>query len=66
MNTKLETERIIMKPFNDSYLPDFYTEFTDEITKYQYPDPFKSLEDAREFLHYFVDLMNKVRCLNWS
>lgn len=63
MNSKLETERIIMKPFNDSYLPDFYIEFTEEITRYQYPDPFKSLEDAREFLDYFVDLMNKGKML---
>ena len=37
------------------YLEDYYNAFTEEITKYQWPDPFESLADAKELLQSFLD-----------
>ena len=37
------------------YINDYYKEFTDEICKYQYPDAFSSINDAKELLGYFID-----------
>ncbi len=33
--------------------------FDEEITKYQWPDPFENLEDARNVLQGFLDEMGK-------
>lgn len=41
------------------YIDDYYKEFTDEICKYQYPDAFSSINDAKELLGYFIDEMNQ-------
>ena len=37
MEFTLKTERLLIQPFRDSFLEAYYTEFTDEIVKYQYP-----------------------------
>ena len=42
--------RIRIIPFDMKYLEDYYKHFNEEITKYQWPDPFENLEDARNML----------------
>ncbi len=32
------------------YLEDYYKKFNEEITRYQWPDPFESMEGARNLL----------------
>ncbi len=47
--------KIKIEPFRMEYLEDYYNAFTEEITKYQWPDPFERLEDAKELLQSFLD-----------
>lgn len=44
-------------PFEMKYLNDYYDGFNAEITKYQWPDPFDNIDDAREMLQEFLDEM---------
>ena len=37
------------------YIEDYYRGFDAGVTKYQYPEPFETIDDAREFLQGFVD-----------
>lgn len=55
----LTTERLIIQPYRDSFLEAYYTEFTDEITKYQYPDSFSDINAADEILSGFVKAMEQ-------
>ncbi|MBO4616497.1 MAG: GNAT family N-acetyltransferase [Lachnospiraceae bacterium] len=48
-----------IEPFDIKYLSDYYNEFDAEITKYQWPDPFKSIDDAKELLQKFIDEMGR-------
>ncbi|MBO4825546.1 MAG: GNAT family N-acetyltransferase [Lachnospiraceae bacterium] len=50
---------IIIEPFDIKYLSDYYNEFDAEITKYQWPDPFESIDDAKELLQEFIDEMGR-------
>lgn len=50
----INTARLIIRPFDNSYLKDYYREFTDEITKYQYPDGFSDMETADKALSAFA------------
>ncbi|MEG1560472.1 MAG: GNAT family N-acetyltransferase [Clostridia bacterium] len=54
---RLETERLIIEPYDHVYLSDYFQEFTDEITKYQYPDTFADIESASKLVSSFVELM---------
>lgn len=56
---EINTPRLIIKPFNQKYLNDFYKCFDDEVTKYQYPDSFKSLEAATESCSNFIKMMEQ-------
>ena len=50
MNKRFETmqsKRLTITAFDMKYLDDYYHNFDKEITQYQYPDPFDSLESAR-------------------
>lgn len=47
------------EPFDMKYLSDYYTEFDAEITRYQWPDPFESIDDAKELLQEFIDEMGR-------
>ena len=47
--------KISIEPFRMDQLEDYNREFNEEITKYQWPDPFESLEDAKELLQSFLD-----------
>ena len=49
--------RIRIIPFNMRYLDDYYRNFNREIAKYQWPDPFESMDDARNLLQDFLDEM---------
>lgn len=53
----IQTERLIITPFDLFSLKDYYEGFNADITKYQYPDPFTAVEDARELLQSFINLM---------
>ena len=55
----LRTERLVIQPFRDEFLEDYYREFTDEITRYQYPDAFPDLDAARSLVHEFVADMER-------
>lgn len=55
--------RIRIIPFNMRYLDDYYKNFNEEITKYQWPDPFESMDDARNLLQDFLDEMEKEETL---
>ena len=63
LNLRLETNRLVLVPYNDDYLQDYFNEFTEEITKYQYPDKFNNIDDTRNLLAYFVDVMEKGKML---
>lgn len=58
MNKQFETmqsKRLTITAFDMKYLDDYYHNFDKEITQYQYPDPFDSLESARKCLQEFID-----------
>lgn len=54
-----KTDRLLIQPFSNTYLEDYYKEFTDEITKYQYPDRFPDMETANQFVSGFVADMER-------
>ena len=43
---ELQTQRLRICAFDKRYLEDYALYLTEEITRYQYPDPFASLEDV--------------------
>ena len=55
----LKTERLSIMPFSNLYLKPYYEEFTNEITKYQYPDIFSDIETADEVIAGFVSDMEQ-------
>jgi RimJ/RimL family protein N-acetyltransferase len=55
--------KIRIVPFDMKYLEDYYKNFNEEITKYQWPDPFETIEDARALLQDFLDEMEKEETL---
>lgn len=59
----LETERLRVVPFDYKYLDDYYKEFSEEITQYQYPDPYKSIDEAKIQVDEFVGEMQQERML---
>ena len=58
-----ETERLMIRPFNLSYLEEYSREFTAEITKYQFPDPFPDMEAANRVMSGFVEEMKEGKML---
>lgn len=56
---EIRTQRLIIKPYQPAFLEDYYREFTQEITKYQYPDPFPDLETANQALSGFAREMER-------
>ena len=59
MDFMRETERLVIRPFNLSYLEEYAREFTAEITKYQFPDPFPDMETANRVMSGFVKEMEE-------
>lgn len=59
MNLKIKTERLVIQPYDSSFLESYFTELTDEITKYQYPDSFLNKKVANEVMSQFAIKMEK-------
>lgn len=59
MRFMLKTERLTIQPFSNSFLEEYYKEFTDEITKYQYPDSFSNIDMANQIVSEFVKDMEQ-------
>ena len=64
MEFTLKTERLLIQPFRDSFLEAYYTEFTDEIVKYQYPDSFPDMNTANETVSMFVKDMERTEVMD--
>ncbi len=58
--------RVNIVPFDMKYLEDYYNGFNAEITKYQWPDPFECIDDARNMLQAFLDEMARGETLFFS
>ena len=56
---EIRTQRLIIKPYQPEYLEDYYREFTQKITQYQYPDPFPDPETADQVLSGFAREMEQ-------
>lgn len=59
MDFLIKTQRLTIKPYSDDFLDPYYTEFTDKITKYQYPDPFPDRDTAKTVMSKFVEDMER-------
>ena len=59
----IETKRLRIVPFEMDHLEAYFNGFDTEVTKYQYPEPFDSIEDAKDFLQGFIDEMNNKEML---
>ena len=55
-----------IEKFDMKYLKDYFEEMNAEITKYQWPDPFETIDDARALLQDFLDEMEKGETLVYS
>lgn len=62
----IETGRLIIAPFEMKYLNHYFSGFNAEITRYQWPDPFESVEDARAALEAFLNEMDRKETLIFS
>lgn len=60
------SERITIAPFEMKNLKDYNSGFNEEITKFQWPDPFDNLDDARTMLQGFLDEMEREETLIFS
>lgn len=56
-------DRINIAPFDIKYLEDYYSGFNAEITKFQWPDPFDSIDEAKSTLQEFLDDMDSEEAL---
>ena len=50
MDLTITTKNLTIAPFTLDHLEPYRQEFTPEVTKYQYPDPFPDLEAASQTL----------------
>ena len=55
----LQTERLRIVPFDEAYLADYAREFTEEITRYQFPDPFADVSAAKALVDEFCAPMRE-------
>ncbi|MCH5270324.1 MAG: GNAT family N-acetyltransferase [Lachnospiraceae bacterium] len=62
----IRSERINVVPFEMKYLNHYFSGFNAEITKFQWPDPFESIEDARSTLQEFLNEMDREETLLFS
>ena len=62
----IKSERISIVPFEMKYLNNYFSGFNAEITKFQWPDPFESIEDARYILQEFLNEMGREETLLFS
>lgn len=57
--TAIRTQRLTIAPFKMELAQEYYQEFDEEITRYQYPEPFETLADAKERLQGFLEAMER-------
>ena len=62
----IKCERIVIVPFDMKYLQEYCSGFNAEITRYQWPDPFETPDDAENVLRGFLDEMGKGETLLFS
>ena len=62
----IKTERLLIAPFDMKYLKDYFDGFDEDITKYQWPDPFPDMDTARETLQGFLEEMARGESLIFS
>ncbi len=62
----IKSERTNIVPFEMRYLNHYFSGFNAEITKFQWPDPFESIEDARSILQEFLNEMDREETLLFS
>lgn len=62
----IKSERTNIVPFEMKYLNHYFNGFNAEITKFQWPDPFESIDNARATLQKFMDEMEKEETLLFS
>ena len=62
----IKSERINIAPFEMKYLNHYFSEFNAEITKFQWPDPFETIEEARTTLQEFLNEMDRGETLLFS
>ena len=62
----IRSERINIVPFEMKYLNPYFSGFNAEITKFQWPDPFESIEAARSMLQEFLNEMEREETLIFS
>lgn len=63
---RIKTERLKIEPLDMKYLKDYYNGFNEEITKFQWPDPFVDLDSARDMLQDFLNEMEQGESLYFS
>ena len=63
MEVLLRTKRLLIQPYNKSFLEQYFKEFTDEIVKYQYPDSFSDIKKANEVMSQFAKDMEHGKML---
>ena len=51
---EIRTERLRMVPVVESEAEYYFKEFTDEIARYQYPEPFSNIEATKKFIGDFT------------
>lgn len=62
----IKTARLLIAPFNMKYLGDYFNGFDEDITKFQWPDPFPDLDSARDTLQGFLEEMARGEGLVFS
>lgn len=58
----IETERLIISKFTKERIVDYAKNFDSDITRYQYPEPFESLEEANELLGNLWSWITMKKC----
>lgn len=62
----IHTKRINIAPFEMKYLSNYYLGFNHEIAKFQWPDPFENIENAKNVLQDFLKEMEREETLLFS
>lgn len=62
----IKSERTSIVPFEMKYLNNYFSGFNAKITKFQWPDPYESIEDARSILQEFLNEMDRGETLLFS
>ena len=55
----IRTPRLSIQPLVQGHIEAYHREFTEEVTRYQYPDPFRDLEAAQQVLSGFMEAMGR-------